>query len=99
MSNFNKYTVLAIVTLFWIIAPFVFMLLGITGWSYLDVQELTQLENPTVLNVTYVFINWFGFFFRVLTFSLPNVPLLVEILLFCFIPLEALAIVSVFRGD
>jgi len=79
----DKYKVIGTISIFYFILPFVFMLpfINITAYNYRDVSEITNIESPTVLNISFIFINWFSFYFKVLTFSLPGAPLFIKIFL------------------
>lgn len=96
--GFNKYYVVAIVSLFWVVLPYVFLLMGMPAIDKTSVEVLTNIEEPTVLTYAFVFINWFAFYFKLITLTLPA-PGLIKLFLIGLVVLTGLAFISIFRGD
>lgn len=95
----SKYITLGIVVCFWFILPFILSFVGIYSIEKEDFAEIQGIDEPTETNFVYQFVNYLGYFFRILTFSLPNAPRVIKWILFMFIPISVLALISVLRGD
>lgn len=97
--TFQKYITLGIITMFWILIPHIFLFAGRPAIEKTSVQELTEIKEPTILNLTFIFVNWFAFYFRLVTFSLPNVTAVVKVSLLAMVVMTGLSFISVFNKD
>lgn len=97
--GFGKYWVVAIFTCFWIILPHLFLLVGLPAIEKTSIEQLTTIENPTIANALFVGVNWFAFYFKMITFKLPDAPPVVSIILIMLLVVNVLAFISIFQKD
>lgn len=96
----DKYITLGIVGVFWLLVPFIAQIAGVTQFSYAIANDFTSgVAKPEGIEIINAFVNWIGFYFRALTFSLPNAPLFIGIFIWILLIVTVLSIVSLFRGD
>lgn len=90
-----KYISLAICTLFWIIFPIIAQLGGMGVFTeYIDVDEFGEsIEKPTIVTFGNKLIDGIGFYFKILTFSLPNAPILVSFIVWGMLVVTILSII------
>jgi len=95
----SKYITIGTMAGFWFLLPFAMRFTGLTGYSFIALEELQSFASPSIANYLFIFIEWVSFYFRILTLSLPDAPIIISLFLFICLIGTGLAIISVFRGD